>query len=271
MEAGYRVHLANPSAIQQYEGLKYTDDTWDSFWLAHMLRLKILPEGYIYPKEIRPVRDLLRKRMMLVQQRTAHILSMQTMVNRNKGTPIRSDTIKQMSDEDVEGLFRDKHLVMSAQCDHKVIDVLSEQIETIEKAVLKEVKLKKPYKKLLTVPGIGDILALTIMRETGDISRFKEVGNYSSYCRCVSAKKLSNGKNKGKGKKKNGNKYLAWAYVEAAHFHVRYCEEAKKWYQRKASKSNGILATKALSNKLARACYYIMRDEVSYDHKRLFG
>lgn len=193
------------------------------------------------------------------------------MVNRNKGTPIRSDTIKQMSDEDVEGLFRDKHLVMSAQCDHKVIDVLSEQIETIEKALLKEVKLKKPYKKLLTVPGIGDILALTIMRETGDISRFKEVGNYSSYCRCVSAKKLSNGKNKGKGNKKNGNKYLAWAYVEAAHFHVRYCEEAKKWYQRKASKSNGILATKALSNKLARACYYIMRDEVSYDHKRLFG
>src|SRR3972149_5077890 len=136
---------------------------------------------------------------------------------------------------------------------------LSEQIDKVEKAVLKEVKLKKPYKKLLTVPGIGEILAVTIMLETGEISRFKEVGNYSSYCRCVSAKKVSNGKNKGKGNRKNGNKYLAWAYVEAAHFHVRYCEEARKWHQRKASKSNAILATKALSNKLARACYYIKR------------
>ena len=161
--------------------------------------------------------------------------------------------------------------MMSAQCDHEVIGVLSEQIDKIEKAVLKEVKLKKPYKKLLTVPGIGEILAMTIMLETGDIGRFSDVGKYSSYCRCVSAKKLSNGKSKGKGNRKNGNKYLAWAYVEAVHFHVRYCEEARKWHQRKASKSNAILATKALSNKLARACYYIIKEQVPYDKKRMFG
>ena len=209
--------------------------------------------------------------MMLVQQRTAHILSMQTMVNRNKGMPISSDTIKKMSNEEVEGMFSDVHLTMSAQCDHEVIEVLNKQIDKIEKAVFKEVKLKKPYKKLLTVPGIGEILAMTIMLETGDIERFREVGKYSSYCRGVSAKKVSNGKNKGKGNRKNGNKYLAWAYVEAAHFHVRYCEEARKWHQRKTSKSNAILATKALSNKLARACYYIMKEQTPYDKKRMFG
>jgi len=62
-EEGYHVHLANPSAIQQYEGLKYTDDKWDSYWLAHLLRLGILPTGYIYPKEERPTRDLLRRRL----------------------------------------------------------------------------------------------------------------------------------------------------------------------------------------------------------------
>jgi len=71
---GYKVHLANPSAIQQYEGLKHTDDNWDSFWLAHMRRLNILPEGYIYPKEDRPVRDLLCRRSMFVRNRTAHWL-----------------------------------------------------------------------------------------------------------------------------------------------------------------------------------------------------
>ena len=62
MEADYRVHLANPTAIQQYSGLKYTDNNSDARWLAHLLRLGVLPEGYIYPKEQRPLRDLLRKR-----------------------------------------------------------------------------------------------------------------------------------------------------------------------------------------------------------------
>ena len=61
MDEGYRVHLANPAGIQKYKGLKHSDDRTDAFWLAEMLRLGILPEGYIYPKEDRPVRDLLRK------------------------------------------------------------------------------------------------------------------------------------------------------------------------------------------------------------------
>src|SRR5881409_4245745 len=82
MEAGYRVHLANPTAIQQYSGLKYTDDHSDARWLAHLLRLAVLPEGYIYPKQERVVRDLLRKRGQLVHQRTANLLSIQSLISR---------------------------------------------------------------------------------------------------------------------------------------------------------------------------------------------
>lgn len=85
MEAGYRVYLANTAAIQQYEGIKFSNDFSDAQWLAHMLRLGILPEGYIYPKEDRGVRDLLRKRMQLVQQRTRNLLSIQTQASRNTG------------------------------------------------------------------------------------------------------------------------------------------------------------------------------------------
>ena len=81
--AGFKIHLANPAAIQQYSGLKHTGDKWDSFWLAHMLRLGILPEGYVYPKEQRPVRDLLRRRLLFVKQRTTQILSLQSMITRN--------------------------------------------------------------------------------------------------------------------------------------------------------------------------------------------
>ena len=130
--------------------------------------------------------------------------------------------------------------------------------------------MRKEFEMLLTTPGIGIILGLTIMLEVGDIHRFNTVANYSSYCRCVGSKKLSNGKKKGENNKKNGNKYLAWAYVEAANFAIRQNASAQKFYQRKMSDRNVILAIKALSNKICRASYYMMRDHVPHDNTRLF-
>jgi transposase len=268
--AGYRVHLANPSAIKQYDGLKHTDDRWDSFWLAHMLRLNILPEGYIYPKEQRPVRDLLRRRLLFVKHRTAHILSLQSMVTRNVGSRMSCRAIKRLAESDADALFDSANLVFAAKNNIAVISYLAEIIKSTEKQVMSEVKLRKEFKLLLTIPGIGNILALTIMLEVGDIGRFAKVGNYSSYCRCVRSERLSNGKKKDENNRKNGNKYLSWAYVEAANFAIRFCPKAKRFYQRKKAKTNGIVAVKALSNKLARASYYVMRDQVPYDASKLF-
>jgi transposase len=96
-EAGYPVHLANTAAIQQYSGLKYTDDRSDARWLAHLLRLKLLPEGYIYPKAERAVRDLLRKRSQLVRQKVTHILSIQNLMSRNKGMRLSAERIRQLA------------------------------------------------------------------------------------------------------------------------------------------------------------------------------
>jgi transposase len=269
-EHGYKVHLANPSAIKQYEGLKHTDDQWDSFWLAHMLRLNILPEGYIYPKEERPVRDLLRRRLLFVKHRTAHILSLQSMISRNLGTQISGNTIKRLEQADAEILFNHPHLVLAAQNNIAVIHFLKQSITGIEREVKSVITLRDQFTSLLTVPGIGDILALTIMLEVGDISRFPKVGDYSSYCRCVKAERLSNGKKKDENNRRNGNRYLSWAYVEAANFAKRFCPHAQTFYQRKMAKRGGIVAIKALSNKLARASYYVMRDQVAYDVDKLF-
>ncbi len=269
-ENGYKVHLANPAAIIQYSGLKHANDRWDSFWLAHLLRLNILKEGYIYPKEMRTVRDLLRRRLLFVQQRTTQILSLQSMFTRNLGIRISGNAIKKLKVEDAERFFDAPFLVFTAQKNIETIHFLKNIIRDIEKKVLSMVELKKEFQMLKTVPGIGVILALTIMLEVGDIGRFPDVGNYSSYCRCVSSERLSNGKKKGENNKKNGNKYLSWAYVEAANFSIRFSPEAQKFYQRKKAKRNGIVAIKALSNKLARASYYLMRDQVPYDVANLF-
>jgi transposase len=271
-ENGYKIHLANPAAIKQYEGLKHTDDQKDSFWLAHMLRLGILPEGYIYPKTERPLRDLMRRRGLLVRQRTAQILSLQSMISRNRGLTFTGNDInKGMPHGIMKHLFDHKHLVLAGETSLATIEFLTDKIRVVEKEILSSVKPRREFTTLQTMPGLGIILALTIILEVGDIARFPSVGDYSSYCRCVKSERFSNGKKKGKGNRKNGNKYLGWAYVELANFAVRHCPHANRFYQRKKAKTNRIVATKALSNKLARASYYMMKDNVAYDPKKLFS
>lgn len=271
MAAGYRVHLANTTAIEQYKGLKHTDDESDARWLAHLLRLGILPEGYIYPKEERAVRDLLRKRSQLVRQRTMNVLSIQNLLTRNTGLTFSGNRIKQLTVREVEQLLPQIELALAVKSNLAVLECLEEQIENIEEVVFTQLKLREGFAPLLTVSGIGQILGMTIMLETGEINRFATVGDFASYCRCVGSQKLSNGKRKGQGNTKNGNKYLAWAFVEAANFAVRYNAQIKRFYQRKQAKTNGVVAIKAVAHKLARACYYILRDQVAFDVNKAFA
>jgi transposase len=268
MDAGYSsAHLANPAAIKQYEGLKYSDDQHDAFFLAQLLILGILPQGYIYPKEDRPVRDLARKRMFLVQHKTAHILSLQSLIQRCCSMKVTANDMRHLTVKELEKWLGEEYLVLSAQANLDSINFLKQKIKGIEKAIRKKVKLKKAFHNLKTVPGIGDILALTIMLEVGDINRFHRVNNFTSYCRCAPSQRLSDGKNKGKGNRKNGNRYLSWAFTEAAHLGRRYNERFRAYYNRKVAQANTSLGTKALSNKLARICYYIMRDQVPFQEE----
>ena len=184
-EHGYTMHLANPSAIKQYEGLKQTDDKWDSFWLAHMKHLNILPEGYIYPSEERPIRDMLRRRLFFVNQRTSNILSLKSMITRNTGTNISGNDLKKLNPNDALDLFDSPNLVFMAQNNISTIKHLAKIIKGIEKKIRSQVQLRKEFELLTSIPGIGNILGLTIMLEVGDINRFQKVGNYSSYCRSV--------------------------------------------------------------------------------------
>ena len=192
------------------------------------------------------------------------------MITRNLGIRYSVNNIKKLKQGDAKNFFDQHHLVIAADSNIATIRSFTDQIRRMEKEVKAYVKLRPEYEYLLTIPGIGHILALTIMLETGDIRRFAKVGNYSSYCRCVKSIRISNEKKKGKGNSKNGNKYLSWAYVEAANFAIRYCPEAKKFYQRKMAKTNRVAAIKALSNKLARASFYIIRDQVSFDPVKLY-
>jgi transposase len=272
MDSDYPVHLANPSAMQQYSGLKYVDDKHDAFWLAQMLRLGILPEGYIYPKEDRPIRDLLRKRRHLVKLRTSLMVSLQNIISRNCGVSFRANEIKRLKEDRVSPLLEsNQDLALAGQTSKEMIDQLTRQIQKIEGTVVQRVQLKEAYRYLLALPGVGKILSLTIMLETGPIGRFADVGHYASYCRKVPSRWTSNEKTKGKGNQKNGNKYLAWAFSEAAEFARRFDGQARAYYTRKMRQTSSPVAHSALAHKLARAAYYLMKDQVPFMPEKLFS
>ncbi len=268
--AGYPVVLANPAAMKPYSGLKHSDDGSDAFFVAELLRLGILPTGHIYDPQLRPYRDLLRRRQLLVHQRTSQLLSVKSLYARTTGQRLTQGEVKALEEKDLPARFPNAadHLIAREQVG--LIDHLDKSVAQIEKVVRRVAQRLPCYRHLQTLPGVGKILALTMTMETGPISRFAAAGQYASYCRCVQADRESNGKNKGENNRKCGNKYLSWAFVEAAHFARRYDPASRRFYDTKQAQANTMVATKALACKLAKAAWHVMSKNEPYEAKRVF-
>lgn len=269
-ERSYPVRLSHPAGNKPYSGLKHSDDVDDAFFLAELARVNCLSEGYIYPRETRGVRDLLRQRSRLVRQRTSHILSIKNVIAREGGPTLSRAQVEGLSEEAIEQLVRDSYGQVGVKALEEVLGVINEQIGHLEKAVLAKVKPDPRYKHLETIWGVGPVLGVTIRLESGDMSRFPTVGDYTSYCRGTGSERLSNGKTKGANNKRNGNAYLAWAFLEAAHFATVHYPQAQRFFERKRTQTNAILASKALASKLSKAAFYVMRDQVDFDPEKLF-
>jgi transposase len=226
----YPTDLANPAKIEQYSGMKHVTDKDDAFHLAERQRLDILPKAHVYDPELRPVRDLLRRRTNLVHQRTALLLSFKSLYARTNGQQPDLSDAKKMEPKEALKLYTHpaNQLIARLQAEH--MQALEKSILRIEKAVLDCAREIPLYERLLTLPGIGRILGMTITMEVGDIKRFESDGDFASYCRLVDAQRLSNGKCKADNNQQSGNKYLSWAFVEASNFARRYDEQCRRWY-----------------------------------------
>lgn len=266
----YPVVLANPAQIEQYSGIKHADDKNDAYFLAELQRLNILPTGYIYDAKLRPVRDLLRRRMGLVHQRTALMLSFKSLYTRTTGQAMSLSRLKGLEVAEAQTLYEHPANGLIATLQKAHMEQLDQSIATIEQTVLASARELPCYKPLQTLPGVGRILGMTMTMEIGEMGRFKSAGNFASYCRTVDSKRLSNGKKKGDNNQKCGNKYLAWAFVEAANFAKRYDEQCRKWFDRKAAKTGTVVATKALACKLAKAAWHVVSQGTAYDPQRMF-
>ena len=190
LEAKYLARLANPAAMQQYTGLKVSTDRSDAFWLAEMLRLDILPEGYIYPQEIRPVRDMLRRRLLMRRQRTQMLLSLQSMIQRQTSKKFKSSKLGTWTKQEAQECFSDDYSRETAWVMVQSIQKQSDLLKQLERSVLDRLEKESGYSQVTQIPGIGEILGMTIRLGTGRIDRFASAGNYASYCRTVRRSEL---------------------------------------------------------------------------------
>ena len=187
------------------------------------------------------------------------------------GVRLTNNAIGDLDEASIVSALVDPDQSASASRVLATLRFVEQQIKSIEHQVLGRMQDQSPYRELTSVPGIGVVLGLTIALETGPIARFASAGQYASYCRCVPTAYWSNAKQKGRGNVRNGNKYLSWAFAEAANFCIRYCPEAKATYQRLAARTSKPSAYRAMANKLAKASYFIMRDQSVFDVTRLFS
>jgi transposase len=269
-ESDYNVRLMNPSKASNLKELKHTGDRHDAGWIATMQVLGIMPEGYIMPPEERCLRDLLRRRSFMVKERGRILKSMQNVFARSAGKQVSSDQLLKWDTDMIKAALKDPLVAESVLVLVPVVRTLTAQIHALERLALQHGRLREEFSVLQTAKGIGNVLAMAIMCETGDIGRFPSAGDYVSYCRCCSTGRVTNNKLKGKGNKKNGNKYLSWAYSEAGHFARIHDQIIGRYYKRVLKHRHPMVAKAKVAAKISRGCFYVLRDQVPFDSQRAF-
>ena len=267
--------LGHALYLKAIHGGKTKNDQIDARKLATLLRGGAFPQAYVYPKGMRETRDLLRRRTFLVRQRS-HLLAHLVNTNSQYNLPPLSQKLcyaRNRKDLDLPARFADASVQRSVQTDLALTDALDEQIAELELYLTRTAKIDDPqaYHRLLTIPGVGKVLALVFLYEIHDVKRFEEVGQFLSYARLVRCEHESAGKKKGSGGKRIGNPHLKWAFGEAACLLVRSCEPAKRWLARREKKHGKARALGALSAKLGRAVYHLLRKKEAFDIVRFFA
>jgi transposase len=270
-EQGREIKLGNPAKMDQYKGLKRADDRSDARWLAEQLRLGVFPACYIYPRQIRGVRDALRRRQMFVRQRTQSILSLDGLLARyGLEAPGVYALSRKWTLRDIEETSLEPFVQLQLRTLLESLRGSDRLAKEVENSVLAFLQPAEVLERIRQVPGVGPVLGMTIVLESGDFARFPDAGCYASYCRAVDSRRDSNGKKKGENNRRNGNPYLGWAFIEAAALSLRFEPKIQSWYDRKKRQRNSIVARKALACKLAKAAWHVMNGK-DFDMQMLFG
>jgi transposase len=271
--AGLHFVLAHALYLKAIHGGKNKNDRIDSEKLAHLLRTNLIPPAYVYPAQQRPLRALLRQRILYVWRRSELLCRIQShQLAHNRPTLRQTRPNRQPWEEQLLAQEDNPIRQLALQNDLALIRHYDTQIATLETQLQKLTKqhAARDYTLLQTVPGIGEHLGLTLLYEIGDIERFPTVKDFLSYCRLVKGTVASAGKIKGLRGAKLGNAYLRWAFGEAAIIAKRDPAVIGPLSQRlEARLGNKFKANTVLAIKLARAVYFMLKSRTVFDPQRL--
>jgi len=273
-EAGIPFYLGHAFYMKAITGGKKKNDKLDSQTIANLMRTNFFPLAYDYPREMRPVRDLLRRRNYFVALRAAGNAHIQTIFSQEgilnvKGADVKRKSTRRSLVEDLS----DFDLGLSVECDLDFMESLDPIISKLEKRIRKQAKHhdRNAFDILQTTPGIGDIIALTILYEMHKIERFASVQQFSSYCRVVKCEKTSDGKPTGRGNQKIGNPYLKWAFNQIILRAQNDSALIKRYYNRLVSKHGSRKAMNLIGHKFAIAVYYMLKNGKAFDERRFLN
>ncbi len=264
--------LGHALYMKVIHGTKTKSDKIDSKKIALLIRAGMFPMAYVYPKEFRATRDLLRRRNYFMRKR-AELLVHVTNTNSQYNLPAFEKKLKYAQNrEGVVEAFADPSTQLSVSADIRTIAYYDELIRELELSVSHSARQHAPIQRQLlqTVPGIGRILSLNILYEIGDISRFERVQDFASYCRLIRPNKSSGGKNVGFGCRKIGNAHLRWSFGEAAAGFPRKNPTGKQIMDR-LKKRYGDRTMGVLAHKLGRSVYYMLKRKEAFDVTRLMN
>lgn len=253
-------------------GGKAKNDKIDSEKIARIISGKNFPLAYVYPAEMRAVRDLMRRRSYIVRIKAevqAHI----KITNYQYNLPtIEKNLVHKSNRVGLAEHFADPAVRLNVETDIGVMDSLHDEINRLNNYIIKHARSIKPRAlyKLKTIRGIGDVLALTILYEIEDIARFPSVQNFCSYSRLVKCAKESAGKKFGSSGSKIGNPHLKWAFSEAAVLFIRDSSKAKAYVDKLAKKHGKAKALSILAHKIGRAVYFMLKRDDAFDENYFF-
>ncbi len=271
IKAGIPFYLGHALYLRAIRGKKKKNDKIDSKTLGDLMRTNFFAIGYAYPKQRRAVRDLLRRRCKLVQQRAGlfnhiNLIHSQQGIIEVKHEDIRSKTQRRLLLEK----FTNEEIKLSIESDLNIIDSLDRVVSSLEKRISEIAKEKETedYKILMTFPGIGDIISLTIIYEIDTINRFPSPQKFSSYCRVVKPQRESSGKKTDDKNKKIGNGYLKWAFSQAAVYAKVWSPRIKKYYENLVKTNGKTKANSILRHRIAVSVYNMLLNKEIYNEEK---
>jgi len=262
--------LGHALLMKAIHGGKAKNDRIDALKIATLLRGGMLPQAYAYPAGMRATRDLLRRRLHLVRKRGQLLAHIQMTSHQYNLPPLGKRIAYPSNREGVADHFGDPVVRKSIAVDLALLDRYDDLINDLELYLVRRAKQHDPnaFHRLRTIPGVGKVLALTILYEIHDVKRFNRVQEFASYARLVKCVRESAGKKHGTSGAKMGNVHLKWAFSEAALLFVRHCAEGKQMLARLEKRHGKGKALSILAHKIGRAAYYMLAREKAFDVQR---